>query len=155
MSEANQAQDNARQFNIQRIYLKDVSFEAPNAPESFTIGQAPKVELNLSSAGRHLGNDVHEVELKLTVTAKHDDKTAFLVEVTQAGLFLAKGFNEEELGHMVGSFCPNTLFPYAREAISDLVTKGTFPQLLLAPVNFDALYQQSLAKRQAEAAKAN
>ena len=141
-----------REFAIQKIYVKDISFEAPNTPQVFREQWTPDVNLQLSNAATTLGADVHEVVLSLTVTTKVGDKTAFLVEVQQAGIFTIRGYSTEEMGVMAGSYCPGILFPYAREAISDIVTRGGFPQLLLAPVNFDALYQQHIQKREQDAA---
>lgn len=135
-------EDGAQQFNLQKIYLKDTSFETPNSPAVFTEKWEPAVNIELQTSGKPLSDDVHEVVLTVTVTAKLGDKTAYLVEVHQGGVFTATGFEGEELGHLLGSYCPNILFPYAREAISDIVAKGGFPQLLLTPVNFDALYAQ-------------
>jgi len=141
-----------QQFSIQKIYIKDVSFESPNAPEVFTAGEwKPEVNVQLNTEVKAHANDLHEVILTVTVTAKQQDKTAFLVEVKQAGLFQLAGFEQEQMGGMLGAYCPETLFPYAREAISDLVTKGGFPQLLLSPVNFNALYMQH-QQQQAQAA---
>lgn len=137
-----------RLFNIQKIYVKDVSFETPNSPEIFTQQWDPKVEFNLSSNGQQIQDGVYEVSLTVTVTVKIEEKTAYLVEVNQAGIFSASGFQNEEIGHLLGSYCPNLLFPYAREAVSDLVGKGGFPPMLLAPVNFDALYAQHLQQMQ-------
>lgn len=134
----------AREFGIQKIYVKDISFEAPNTPLIFRDKWEPEVSLQLGNTAKGLGEGVQEVVLTITVTAKLGDKTAYLAEVQQAGIFNIRGYNDDEMGVMVGSFCPNILFPYAREAVSDLVTRGGFPQLLLAPVNFDALYQQHL-----------
>ena len=131
-------------FSIEKIYLKDVSFETPAAPAVFTEDWEPEINMDLNSHGHLINEAVYEVELTLTVTAKNKDKTAFLVEIKQCGIFSIGGMDEANLNGMLGSFCPNILFPYAREAISDLVTKGGFPQLLLAPVNFDALYAQHL-----------
>jgi len=133
-----------KQFSIQKIYTKDMSFETPNTPKIFTEKWEPSVDFNLASNVQTLENSLYEVSLTVTITVKSEDKTAYLVEVNQAGIFTLSGFNEEEMGPMLGSFCPNILFPYAREAVSDLVAKGGFPQLLLAPVNFDALYAQQL-----------
>ncbi len=140
-----------KHFSIQKIYTKDISFETPNSPQIFTEKWEPKVDFNLGTNVQTLENEMYEVSLTVTVTVKCGESTAYLVEVCQAGIYALKGFSEEEMGPMVGSFCPNILFPYAREAISDLVAKGGFPQLLLAPVNFDALYAQHLqqAKQQA------
>jgi preprotein translocase subunit SecB len=145
-------QANQQQFSIQKIYLKDVSFESPNSPAVFTGEWKPEVNVQLNTEIKGLENNMHEVTLSVTVTAKQQDKTAFLVEVKQAGLFQLSGFEQEQLGGMLGAYCPETLFPYAREAISDLVTKGGFPQLLLSPVNFNALYMQHQQQKQAQAA---
>lgn len=141
-----------QQFAIQKIYLKDVSFESPNSPAVFTEGEwKPEINVQINTEVKSGGKDMHEVSLTVTVTARQQDKTAFLVEVKQAGLFLLTGFEKEQLGGMLGAYCPETLFPYAREAISDLVGKGGFPQLLLSPVNFNALYMQH-QQQQAQAA---
>jgi len=138
----------SKQFAIQRIYLKDVSVETPNSPKVFTEKWEPKVEFNLSSNAEKLQDELFEVALTTTVTVKLDEKTAYLIEVCQAGIFTVNGFEENELGPMLGSYCPNLLFPYAREAVSDLVTKAGFPPMLLAPVNFDALYAQHAQQMQ-------
>ena len=137
-----------RQFALQKLYLKDVSFETPHTPEVFTLKWEPKVDFNLASNAKQIQESVFEVSLTVTLTVKVEDKTAYLVEICQAGIFAAIGFSEQEFGHLLGSYCPNVLFPYAREAISDLVTKGGFPPMLLAPVNFDALYMQHLQQAQ-------
>jgi preprotein translocase subunit SecB len=136
------------ELGIQKIYLKDVSFESPHSPTIFSNGTRwnPDVNLQLNAETNALGHHRYEVVLTISVTSKVDDKTAFLVELKQAGIFLLKGFDEARLGAMLGSYCPNLLFPFAREAIADFVTKGGFPQLLLAPINFDALYAKHLAK---------
>ncbi len=144
MSEENQE----RQFTIQRIYTKDVSFETPNTPEIFMQEWRPQISVNINNAVQDLGEGNIEVSLTVTVTAKVGDKTAFLVEVTQAGIFLAKGIPEEEMGPLLGIYCPNVIFPYVREVVSDLVTRGSFPQFLLAPVNFEALYAQQMQQQQ-------
>jgi preprotein translocase subunit SecB len=137
-----------KQFAIQKIYTKDISFETPNAPKVFTLKWEPALDLNLGTHVEPLENSMYEVSLTLTVTVKIADSTAYLVEVNQAGIFSVAGFSEQEMGPMLGSFCPNILFPYAREVVSDLVSKGGFPQLILAPVNFDALYMQHLQQAQ-------
>lgn len=138
-----------KNFVIQKLYLKDVSFESPNSPAIFSEQDwQPEINVQLNTESNTLGESVVEVVLNITVTATHQEKTAFLVELKQAGVFTLEGFNDEEKGGMLGSYCPNVLFPFAREAISELVSKGGFPQLLLAPVNFDALYQQHLEKQQ-------
>jgi len=150
MSEENQ------QFVIQKIYLKDASFESPNSPQAFTEGDwTPQINVQINSSNQQLTQDVFEVVLDITVTAKHDEKTAFLVEIKQAGIFTISGFPQENMGGMIGAFCPETLFPYAREIISEMVSKGGFPQLLLAPVNFNALYTQQMQQQTAEAEAAS
>ncbi len=138
------AEAEAQQFKIQRIYLKDVSYESPQSPKVFvgTTDWQPSVSLHLNTESVKLENDLFESVLTVTATVKLGETTAYLTEVKQAGLFLIKGFSQERLGPMLGSFCPNLLFPFAREAIASLVQKGGFPQLLLDPVNFDALYAQ-------------
>ncbi len=140
-------EETQRQFSIQRIYTKDISFETPNSPEIFMQEWKPQINVNLNNAVKDLGEGNIEVALTVTVTAKIEDKTAFLAEVTQAGIFLARGIPEEEMGPLLGIFCPNTLFPYVREVISDLIVRGSFPQFLLAPVNFEALYAQQVQQQ--------
>jgi len=147
MSEAKEEtteQNNESNFSIEKIYLKDVSFEAPAAPAAFTDEWSPNINMELNTQATSLDENVYDVELTITVTAKNNDKTSFLVEVKQCGIFIVSGMDEATLNGMLGAYCPNILFPYAREAISDLVTKGGFPQLLLSPVNFDALYAQHM-----------
>ena len=146
MAEENQAQE--KQFSIQKIYTKDISFESPAAPNVFTEKWEPAVDFNLGTNATPLQDSMFDVALTVTVTVKTGDTTAYLVEATQAGIFSLAGFSDEEIGPMLGSFCPNILFPYVREVISDLVAKGGFPQLLLAPVNFDALYAQHIQQAQ-------
>ncbi|AMK77254.1 MULTISPECIES: protein-export chaperone SecB [Methylomonas] len=148
MAEINASSE--KQFAIQKIYTKDISFETPNAPKIFTQKWEPALDLNLGTHVQPIENSMYEVSLTLTVTVKIADSTAYLVEVNQSGIFSIAGFSEQEMGPMLGSFCPNVLFPYAREVISDLVNKGGFPQLILAPVNFDALYMQHLQQAQAQ-----
>lgn len=142
-----------RKISIQKIYLKDFSFESPQTPQVFTQGKwEPKTNLNLRSTHSAGQNGHHEVVLTITVETKHDDKTVFLIELQQAGLFHITGYSDEEFSAVVGSFCPNVLFPYARESIASIVAKGGFPELLLQPINFDALYAQSRAEAQKQAA---
>jgi len=142
MSEENQ------QFAIQKIYLKDVSFESPNSPQAFTDGEwQPQINVQINSSNQAIADNTYEVVLDITITAKHEEKTAFLAEVKQAGIFTIAGFPQENIGGMVGAYCPETLFPFAREALSELVSKGGFPQLLLAPVNFNALYTQQMQQQ--------
>ncbi len=140
MAEQNNTEE--KQFSIQKIFTKDISFETPNSPKIFTEKWEPTVDFNLGTNVETLEKSLFEVSLSVTVTVKCKETTAYLVEVTQSGIFSLSGFSEEEMGPMVGSFCPNILFPYAREVVSDIVAKGGFPQLLLSPVNFDALYAQ-------------
>lgn len=142
MSDNAQTETGQPEFGIQRIYTKDISFESPNAPAVFLKDWEPELNMDLSTKTTQLDGDHYEVILKVTVQVKMKEETVFLAEVHQAGIFLAKGFSEEEMKPMLGSFCPNVLYPYAREAVTDLVIRGGFPQLYLAPVNFDALYQQ-------------
>ncbi len=149
MSEPQQPQ---RQFLVQRVYTKDVSFEAPNTPHIFQEQWQPEINVGLGTEANTLGNGNFELVLKVTVEAKYQDKSIFLVEVQQGGLFKIDGFNEQETDALMGVAAPNVLFPYAREVVSDLVTRGSFPQFLLQPVNFEALYAQ---QRQAKAAKAD
>ena len=151
MAENQQAQDAQQsqgKFSIQKIYIKDVSFETPNSPAIFAEKEwAPDINVQMGSQAIKMNDTLHEVTLSVTVTAKQGDKTAFLVEVQQAGVFQTEGIEPQQMGHLLGSYCPNLLFPYAREAVSDLVTRGGFPQLLLAPVNFDALYAQHMQQQ--------
>ncbi|MFT7290288.1 MAG: preprotein translocase subunit SecB [Reinekea sp.] len=133
------------QFGVQRLYLKDVSFESPNAPGIFRKEWKPQIKLDLNTQTRQLDTDAYEVVLTLTVSAKIEEETAFLCEVQQAGIFSIGGFPDETRDQMLGAYCPNILFPYAREAVDAAVVKGSFPALMLAPVNFDALYQQKQA----------
>lgn len=129
-------------FDIQRLYTKDTSFESPNAPDIFREQWKPEVKLDINTKSNKLEEKVFEVVLTVTATAEMDKKNVFLAEVHQAGIFSIDGFKEEQMGQMLGSFCPNILYPYAHEAISDLVSRGGFPPLYLAPINFDALYAQ-------------
>lgn len=142
----------APQFEIQRIYVKDISFESPNTPHTFTEEWKPEVSLNLETKSTRINDNLHEVVISVTATVTSDKKTAFLIEVDQAGVFMVNGFSNDQLHQMLGSFCPNVLFPYAREVISDIVVRGGFPQLILAPVNFDALYAQHMEKQMQDAA---
>ena len=145
------ATENKQEFVIQKIYVKDASFEAPNTPDIFSEKWEPQINLELNTAGKSVNEDTHEVVLTLTVSAKLGDNTAYLIEVQQAGVFTMRGLDTRELSHALGSYCPNILFPYAREVISDLVSKGGFSQLLLSPVNFDALYAQHMEQAQKSA----
>ncbi len=148
MAENSEQTNNERKFDLQRIYTKDMSFETPNSPEIFTQDWNPENHLTLNSEVNNLKGDTFEVTLTVTITSKLGDKVAFLVEVKQAGIFTLRNFSNNEMGPMLGAYCPNILFPYAREVVSDLVTKGGFPPLLLAPVNFDQLFAQHMQQQQ-------
>ncbi len=144
------AQQPQQQFVMQRIYNKDISFESPGTPEVFRKQWQPKVNVDLNTRSNAMDEQGNfEVVLSVTLTAKVDEETAFLVEVQQAGIFLITGFDEEQLRRVLGTAAPNILFPYARENIDSLVVKGGFPPVMLAPVNFEALYEQAL-RQQAE-----
>ena len=143
--------DSEKRLSIIKIYLKDFSFESPLAPEVFKESDwAPKTNLNMRSAHTAVDDKYHEVVLTITVEAKDSDKdkTLFLIELQQAGLFEIDGFSKEEFGALIGSYCPNILFPYARESIAGIIQKGGFPEFVLQPINFDALYMQSLQQQQ-------
>lgn len=157
MADDNQATNGAEQqtqqgaqFHIQRIYVKDISFESPNAPSIFSKEWKPEIKLDLDTTTNKLDANNFEVILSCTVTASLGEETAFLCEVQQAGIFTIGEMPDQNKAHMLGSFCPNLLFPYAREAISNLVNRGTFPPLNLAPVNFDAIFAAYLQKRAAQ-----
>jgi preprotein translocase subunit SecB len=142
-----------KRLSIGKIYLKDFSFESPQSPDVFRqTDWKPQTDLNLRSSHTAVSEDHHEIVLTVTVEAKAEDKTLFLIELQQAGLFEIAGYEGEELGAIIGSFCPNILFPYARETIASLIQKGGFPEFVLQPINFDALYLQS--KQQQAAAQA-
>ncbi|MGA2654797.1 MAG: protein-export chaperone SecB [Gammaproteobacteria bacterium] len=134
------------EFTIQRIYTKDISFESPKTPQLFTEQWTPEVKMEINTDAKAVNDGLFEVGLKITVTVQHKDSVAFLIEVMQAGLFTLKNFEKAQLNQMLGSFCPNILYPYAREVISNLAAHGGFPALYLAPINFDALYAQHMQK---------
>ena len=138
------------QFAIQKIYVKDISFETPHTPGIFTVDWAPAVNMQLSSEASRINDELIEIVLTVTVTTTLGEKTAYLVEAHIAGIFMFKEFPQHVVEHMAATVCPNILFPFARELVCDLVTRGGFPQLLLSPVNFEALYAQQ--KRQQNAA---
>ena len=147
-------QDAQPGFAIEKLYVKDASLEIPSAPQIFTDRTPPQVNVELGNAAQKLDDGIFEAAIKVTVTAKIGDKVAFLVEVTQAGIFAVRNIPEENLEMILGVTCPNILFPYAREVVSDLVTRAGFAPVLLNPINFEALFMQQ--KQQAEnAAKAN
>ncbi len=148
------AQENPQQqqFAMQRIYNKDVSFESPATPDVFRKQWQPKINVDLNTKSNAIDEEGnYEVVLTITLTAKIDEETAFLVEVQQAGIFYITGFEGENLRRLLGTAAPNVLFPYARENIDSLVVKGGFPAIMLSPVNFDALYQQAVAQAESRA----
>ena len=154
MADENTAQNVAQQaitgqLAIQKIYVKDVSFEAPNSPAVFTGELNPTADVHFANRTTALDAENHEVVLTVTVKVRQEERTIYLVEVQQAGIFTVRGFPAEHLGAILATACPNTLFPFAREVICDLVMKGGFPQLLLAPVNFEILYAQEVQRRMA------
>ena len=143
---AEQEQGAEKRLSISKIYLKDFSFESPQAPTIFRRGDwRPQTNLNLRSSHEAVEESLHEVVLTLTVEAKEEEKTCFLIELQQAGLFEISGYEDQEFKAIVGSFCPNILFPYARESIASLIQKGGFPEFVLQPINFDALFMQAQA----------
>jgi preprotein translocase subunit SecB len=146
MAEENQT-NSEKQLVLQKIYIKDLSFESPRSPGVFASNVSPQTKLNIKSSASEVAPDTQEVTLTLTVEAVNEDKTLFMLEIEQAGLFRIQGYSAEEARMLIGSYCPGTLYPFAREAISDVITRGGFPQLLLQPINFDALYAQVLKDR--------
>lgn len=148
-----QQQGGEKQVAIQKIYIKDASLEVPGAPKIFTREWKPSVDVQLNTAVKDLSEEAHEVVLTVTVTAKLEQDTAYLAEVQQAGVFQLRRFDDDkERRAILGAYCPNVLFPFAREVVADLVARAGFPHFILQPVNFDALYQQHL-QQQASAAK--
>lgn len=141
------------QFAIQRIYMKDASFESPRSPAAFQNKWSPRINFDIKSRSEKLQNDAYEVILILTVEAQLEEKPVFLVEVHQAGIFIMKDFDAAQTEMLIATVCPNILFPYARESIDHLIVKGSFPPLMLSPINFDMLYAQQKQKL-AEQAKA-
>ncbi|OMG52882.1 protein-export chaperone SecB [Azonexus hydrophilus] len=139
-------------FGIEKLYIKDLSVEVPNAPEVFLEQEAPQVAIQLNTSGRGVGENVYEVVLTVTVTASIGEKTVFLVEVGQAGVFRIANVPEEQLEPLVAIACPNVLFPYAREAVSDAVTRAGFQPIVLQPVNFEAMYMQRMQEAEQAAA---
>ncbi|HNB18960.1 MAG TPA: protein-export chaperone SecB [Agitococcus sp.] len=145
-------QNQGGQFGLERLFVKDLSFEVPNS-KVFLGEWKPEMDVQLNTETVRLDETHYEVSVTVTVTAKNAGATAFVAEVKQAGIFLIAGVPDEQLTQLVGAYCPNILFPYVREAISDLVNRGSFPQLLLAPVNFDALFAQAQQQRAEQAAQ--
>lgn len=138
-------------FGIEKLYIKDLSVEVPHAPEIFLEQEAPQVEVQLNTSGRGVGEGAYEVLLTVTVTAKVGEKTVFLVEIGQAGIFRILNVPEEQLEPLVAIACPNVLFPYAREAVSDAVTRAGFQPIVLQPVNFEGMYMQRMQQAQEQA----
>jgi len=145
---------NAPVMSLQKIYVKDVSFETPNAPDIFNEQGQPEIKMNLNQKVKKITDDIYEVVLAITVTCKINEKTAYLAEVHQTGIFSLKNFDENILHQTLGSYCPGVLFPYARQMVSDLVMNGGFQPLLLQPVNFDQLYAQQMQQAQQQAKSA-
>ena len=147
-------QEQEASFSLQRIYVKDLSFESPKSPETFlSLDKKPVITLELNVGNQSIGEDNFEVTLGLTVTAKNEsEEIVYLIELQQSGVFQLKGMSEEGLEKTLGSFCPNVLFPYARETLDSIVTKGSFPPLMLSPINFDGIFAQAKAAKEAETA---
>jgi preprotein translocase subunit SecB len=143
------------QLSIERIYVKDLSLENPASPQSFQMTQAPQVEIGLRTRSESIQPDVYECVLTLTVTARAADKTVFLVEAAQAGVFNIRGATEEQIGMVLATHCPSLLFPYAREVVADATMRMGFPPVHLAPINFEMLYEQQAAQGQAPVGVAN
>lgn len=143
---------NAPQMTIQKVYIKDASFEAPGAPHVFQEQGQPRIELNLGQNAQQLGPNVYEIVLSVTVTCKLEDKTAYLAEVQQAGIFGLANFDNQLLDMVINTHCPHVLFPYARQAVSDLIQNGGFPPFLLQPISFEQIYAEQLRRRQQPAA---
>ncbi|MEI2796333.1 protein-export chaperone SecB [Pseudoxanthomonas sp. F11] len=137
-------------FTVEKIYVKDVSFEVPGAPAIFTENVQPELQLNLNQRVQRLGENAFEVVLGVTLTCKAGDKTAYVAEVQQAGIFGLMGLEAQAVDVLLGTQCPNILFPYVRQLVSDLVQAGGFPPFFLQPINFDALYAESLRQRAAQ-----
>ena len=153
---AEQEQAAEKRLSISKIYLKDFSFESPRTPGIFRQNDwKPDTNLNLRSSHSPSDGDYHEITLTITVEAKEEDQTCFLIELQQAGLFEIAGYEGEELKAIIVSFCPNILFPYARESIASLIQKGGFPEFVLQPINFDALYMQAQQQAAQQAAEAH
>ena len=137
-----------KNITIQKIYVKDMSFETPNSPNIFKEKWEPKIDMNINTEPKKLDDNLVEVILTVTITVKLEEKTAYLCEIQQAGIFGVQGFSDQEMGPVLGIYCPNTIFPFARETVADLVNRGGFPQLMLVPVNFEAIYAQHMQKLQ-------
>ncbi|MGI1679276.1 MAG: protein-export chaperone SecB [Cellvibrionaceae bacterium] len=154
MAEENQVNEqaaqegNEQQFSLQRIYIKDLSYESPLGVAAFNQNWKPQVNQEINTKNAKVGEDAYEVVLSLTITVKLDDKVAFLIELQQAGIFAIKGIENNQIAHILNTMCLQILFPYARETIDSVIIKGSFPALMLPPINFDALYAQAVAQQQ-------
>lgn len=137
-------------FTVEKIYAKDVSFEVPGAPAAFNENAQPQLQMNLTQSVQRLGENAYEVVLGVTLTCNANERPLYLAEVKQAGVFGLAGFDEQTLDAMLGTHCPNVLYPYARQLISDLIQSGGFPPFFLQPINFDALYAEGLRQRSAQ-----
>ena len=142
-------------FGIEKLYVKDLSVEVPNAPEIFLEREAPQIGIQLNTSGRGVGEGIYEVVLTVTVTAKVGEKTVFLVEVGQSGVFRIQNVPEDQMEPLIAVACPNILFPYAREAVSDAVTRAGFQPIVLQPVNFEGMYMQRLQEQAGAPAEAS
>lgn len=151
MTEQAAGQQPQQQFQLQRIFLKDLSYEAPKTPQLFKEQWKPEVNLEVNNTANEIESNIYEVVLNVTVTVKNGENTAFIVEVAQAGLFLLQGVEGIQKEAILKGVCANILFPYAREAVSDVVARGTFPQFLLQPINFEAAFAENLRKQQEQA----
>ncbi|NVJ64841.1 MAG: protein-export chaperone SecB [Gammaproteobacteria bacterium] len=161
MAENEQIQNNQQQavetpegvqLNIQTIYAKDVSFESPNSPEIFLEEYKPDINVNLGNSVKDLENDAFEVDLQVTVTSKVGEKTAYIAEVKYGGVFTVKGLEKDMMARVLRTFCPEQLFPYVREAVSETIARGGFPRFVLSPINFNAMYEQALQQAQQQQA---
>jgi len=141
-------------FSIEKIYLKDMSLEIPNAPQVFAERESPRVDINLHNEVKLIENGIYEVTLTATVTAKHNDKTAFLVEAAQAGIFQIRNYPQEELAAVINVTCPRTLLPYARETVANILSRAGFPPVVLPHVGFESIYQERLQEQQGQAGAA-
>ena len=152
-TQATETQDAGPAFAVQRIYLKDLSFETPMGAAAFQKQWQPKVNQDLNTQSTKIADDVYEVALRLTITVTDGEETIYLIEVQQAGLFTIKGLEPQQLTHVINTTCPTMLFPYAREVIDNTLTKGSFPALMLPPINFEALFASAMQQAEAKAAE--
>jgi len=151
-NQANQEEQASAQFAMQRIYVKDLSFESPNSPTIFQNQWQPNVQMDLNTSNSQVGDNMYEVVLSLTLTTKIEESVAYIIEIQQAGVFMIEGIEGPQLAQTLNAYCPNLLFPYARETIDSTLSKGSFPALMLAPVNFDAIFADAVRRQQEEAA---